>query len=313
MNINIENNNFLKILLSIIEHGTYSQRELIKCQLQRLNLTFHELLEEKGHELYHLCYRKRCCQCGPIDEVPDIITLRKDKYFKLFQEDGMARLHNHNQMRQHAKCCNYVNTSANVDDIDLALANTILIHCCHELLWHCCLNDHEKTLEEFLNKNKHAIFHMWSSDRPCRLCSNGIQLEVKGRIKDSEWYLLFNKSMVGDDPSVYFAHQTITTSDLNTNLSYLLLQELSEEVKISKQLRKFRNFISHHPSCRINSGDFEQKWSEIEKSLLHLAQIYGKEAEVRQSMCILKSIEIQQNIDSLLTQATDIATDIVSL
>lgn len=310
MSSNSEKDNFVKIFLSVIELGTYTQRKLIKCQLQRLNLTFRELLDEKAHELYHLCYRNRCCQCGPIDEPPIIITLRKNEYFQLFQQDEITRLNGHDNTRLHSKCCNYANTLANVDEIDIALANTVLNHCCHEFLWHCCLTAKGKTLEEFLNEYKHEIFHMWIHDRPCHLCSNGIKPEMKGRIDDSEWYLLFKKSTVGDDPSVYYPNQTISTRNLETKLSHSLLQEFSEEIKVSKQLREFRNSIVHHASCKFNSDDFQQKWSEIETILVHLSQIYGEEAQVRQNMYILRSMESQPNIDSLLQ---DMAMDIVSL
>ncbi|XP_076082637.1 uncharacterized protein LOC143053745 [Mytilus galloprovincialis] len=148
---------------------------------------------------------------------------------------------------------------------------------------------------------------MWIHDRPCHLCSNGIKPEMKGRIDDSEWYLLFKKSTVGDDPSVYYPNQTISTRNLETKLSHSLLQEFSEEIKVSKQLREFRNSIVHHASCKFNSDDFQQKWSEIETILVHLSQIYGEEAQVRQNMYILRSMESQPNIDSLLQ---DMAMDI---
>lgn len=289
MDSNIETENYLKIFLSVIECGTNSQREMIEHQLKRLNLSFCELLDEKVHELYHLCFQNRCCQCGPIDELPHVSSIRKDQFSRLFLQDKTKCKVSHKERGRVCKCCFFANTSVCVDDLDLALANTMFVHCCRELLWHCCLGAKSKTFQEFLNENKHAIFHLWIPDKSCRSCRNGELLIVKGTIDVTDWYFLFKKKTGDDDPSSYYANQDINTSNLDSKLSYTLLQELSEEIHISKQLRDFRNIICHLPSAKMAVHEFEKMWSTTAIILLQLSSIYGGVADVRKKLHTLKT------------------------
>lgn len=301
MSSDSKTDNFLKIYLCVVEYGTNSQREMIKYQLKRSNLTFRELLDEKSHELYHLCYQNKCCQCGPIDTLPNISYIRKDQYLKLFQQDKTRR-NGHDQTRHYLRCCNFALTSASIDDLDLAFANTILVHCCQELLWYCCLEAKNKTLQEFLNENKHVIFHMWISDKSCRSCRNGETLKVEGTIAETDWYLLFKKGIGDDDPSCHVANQDITTSNFDSKLSYALLQELSPEIEISKQLREFRNIVSHHATQQMELEEFEEMWLTIETIILQLASIYGEDKNIRDKLHILKSKGCKiENIQQILT------------
>lgn len=301
MNRNSETDNFLKIFLSVIEFGTNSQRAMIEHQLKRLNLSFCDLLDEKAHELFHLCFRKRCCQCGPIDVLPNVMSIREDQFSKLFLLDTTKRIASHQEKGRVCKCCYVANMSICVDDLDFSLANTILVHSCRELLWHCCLDAKKKTFEEFLNENKHAIFHMWTSDKSCRSCRNGKLLKVKSTVKATDWNFLFEKKSSGVDPSCYHANQCITTSNLDSKLSYILLQELSGEIEIIRKLREFRNTICHYPSSRMKVHEFEKMWSTIETILLQLSTIYGGNADVKKKLHTMETRGYEgENIRALL-------------
>lgn len=281
--------NFVKLYMSVIKYGTKTQRELIKHQLTRSNLTFGKLLNENSHEIYHLCYMNRCCRCGSIDRLPSNTIINRNQYSKLFQQNDTARLNGHDHTKSDSTSCNYAHTSASVDDLDLSLSSIILLHCCQELLWNCCLSSKGKTLEDFLNENKHAIYHMWIHDKSCRLCKHGIKPTVQGSIRESDWYQLFKRSTIGDDPSCFVAIQGITAITFDKNLAYKILQELSEEVKNIRGLREIRNYFSHIESPTINLDKFEQMWTEIERILLQLSTTYGGDVDVKEQLHSLKT------------------------
>ncbi|VDI48011.1 Hypothetical predicted protein, partial [Mytilus galloprovincialis] len=301
MNRPIERENFLKILVAVQEFGTNTHRELIKLALKRKNLTFCELLDRNAHELYHLCFNSLCCQCGRIDRLPDVKSIHRDQYFKLFPEDQSKRLHGHITGKIYYKCCNYASTSVSPDNLDFGLAFTILLHCCKEFLWDCCLSAKQKTLPDFLNENKHDIFHMQNNNMSCSLCNNGIKPTVKGSIGKADWDLLFKTSTGYDDPNNYSAIQGITSGNLNSNLSYQLLLAFSDEIKSSKQLREFRNQIAHHVSLTIKVDEFEQKWSEIETILIQLSNTYKGDIDMKEKLQQLKSEkDCKEKIEPLL-------------
>lgn len=301
MSDRIETYNYVKILLSIHEHGTNSHRELIKHQLNRLNLTFSELLDQKAHELYHLCFTYDCCQCRSINKLsylPNARHIRPEQYFNLFQKDEKIRLYGHNQTNRN--CCNFAKKSASLDQIDLSLANTIFVHCCDELLWNCCLSAKNMTFQDFLNENKHVIFHMWISDKSCRSCCNGVMPLAEGFLRKDDIDFLYQKSTNDDDPSCYFANQGISTANLAPRLSYILLQALSNEIKVSNRLRKCRNDIAHRASLTLKANDFDQMWDEISTMLLQLSYVYGGEQDVSTKLQILKTEGTAENFEILL-------------
>lgn len=279
-----EYDNYFKILVSVQEYGTNIHRKLIKHQLKRHKFTFCDLLNTKSHELYHLCYLKSCCQCGPIDQLPQFVRIREEQYFTLFQKENKLRLNGHPRSTYDSKCCNYANISVTLDELDLSLSHTLLMHCCRELLWHCCLFAKNKTLQEFLNENKHDIIHMWMTNQPCRLCSNGIKPKAKGVIKEDEWKVLFVNTTFDEDPSFYSAKEGITISNLSPQLSYVLLQAFSDEIKVSRELRTIRNNIAHRPSLKIQSDEFRQKWSEIRTILVQLSNVYGGSKDIKEKL-----------------------------
>ncbi|XP_071142309.1 uncharacterized protein [Mytilus edulis] len=277
-------------MISVQQYGTESQRELIKHQLKRLKLTFCELLNTNSHELYHLYNLSRCCQCGPVDKLPEINSIREDQYCILFQKGNELRLKGHPRTTRDSKCCNFANFSVSLDDLDLSLGHTLLMHCCRELLWHCCLAAKNKTLEEFLNDHKHDILHMSIlTNQPCRLCNNGIKAKGNGFLQKGDWDLLFVSMASSDDLSLYSAKQGITVSNLNPRLSHSLLQAFSEEVKLCKRLRKIRNSLAHRQSIIIHLDEFKEMWSEIESILLQISNVYGGARYVKEKLHTLNT------------------------
>lgn len=288
MNEGQERDNFLKILVAVQEYGAKSQRAIIQHVLKTENLTFCEFLDKYAHELYHVSFKNKCCQCLESDKLPDVTYMHRDQYFKLFQKDQSLRLKKHNNMKFYLNCCNYANTSACLDNLDFPMTFIILLHCCKGFLWDCCLRAKQNTLQGFLNENKHDIFHMRANNKLCTLCVGSIP-NSRGSIDKKDWDILFETSTSQDDPSFYSAKEGILVCALDSKLSYELLEAFSDVIKISKQLRTFRNIVAHHVSLRIDLQEFEQMWSEIETILLKLSSTYNGDAELKRELEILKS------------------------
>ncbi|CAG2204077.1 unnamed protein product [Mytilus edulis] len=141
---------------------------------------------------------------------------------------------------------------------------------------------------------------MWISDKSCRSCCNGVMPLAEGFLRKDDIDFLYQKSTNDDDPSCYFANQGISTANLAPRLSYILLQALSNEIKVSNRLRKCRNDIAHRASLTLKANDFDQMWNEISTMLLQLSYVYGGEQDVSTKLQILKTEGTAENFEILL-------------
>ncbi|VDI25215.1 Hypothetical predicted protein [Mytilus galloprovincialis] len=277
--------NIIRILVVIHKHVTAVQRKLIEHHLTNLGLSFTQLLDKYGHELYHLCYIKyKCCQCSPIAILPNQQLLPPRDYDLLFEKDSSSRLDRHLSIPSR-KCCNFAKSNISLNDLDFSLLTKILLHCCNDLFWQCCLEAKLITLEQFLNENKHKIYHMWKRNISCSLCENGKVPPPKSMcLIENNWNFLFVSKGTPLYPSSFKAKNGIVLSDLNPDLAFTLMSTFCDVIEAIETLRRVRNRFAHPTNFSLKTSEFEKIWSTIENAVLLISDVYGQRKEAQDEL-----------------------------
>ncbi|XP_076083742.1 uncharacterized protein LOC143054613 [Mytilus galloprovincialis] len=277
--------NIIRILIVIHKHITVIQRQLIDHHLTNLTLSFTQLLNKYGHELYHLCYTKyKCCQCGPIDILPNQQVLTTKDYGVLFEIDSSSRIAGHIS-KPSRKCCNFAKSNVSPSDLDFSLLTKVLLHCCQDLFWQHCLEAKGLTLEQFLNANKHKIYHMWKTYISCPSCENGRVPGPKSlSLTEYNWNCLFVSTTTPLYPSSFTAKRGIMVSQLDPDLAYKLMSTFCEIIEAIELLRQFRNRFAHPTDFQVKTCEFAKIWSAIENAVLLIADVYGQRKEVQNEL-----------------------------
>ncbi|XP_071143630.1 uncharacterized protein [Mytilus edulis] len=277
--------NIIRILIVIHKHITVIQRQLIDHHLTNLTLSFTQLLNKYGHELYHLCYTKyKCCQCGPIDILPNQQVLTTKDYGVLFEIDSSSRIAGHIS-KPSRKCCNFAKSNVSPSDLDFSLLTKVLLHCCQDLFWQHCLEAKGLTLEQFLNANKHKIYHMWKTYISCPSCENGKVPGPKSlSLTEYNWNCLFVSTTTPLYPSSFTAKRGIMVSQLDPDLAYKLMSTFCDVIEAIELLRQFRNRFAHPTDFQVKTCEFAKIWSAIEKAVLLIADVYGQRKEVQNEL-----------------------------
>ncbi|VDI58122.1 Hypothetical predicted protein [Mytilus galloprovincialis] len=311
-----EQENFLRYAILIVDHTKEALQDLIELNLKNKHLTFEEFLNQNQHEIYHLCYDFRCCQCLNTPPrrkrilIPPQLELLFDKYKKLPSHKGTS----HNDF-----CCSYAKVGITSQVLDLSLARCLLVNCCLDVFWYTCLTSQDQTLEKFLNSNKHIIYHLWKNNQNCCQCASGFIFPCdRSIITEHEWKSMFSsrlspcendrKRMSTGSSSVCSVGATpgIDTQDINTEVQRFILQKCSHISKAVDFLVEQRNSrFAHVPEARIPDSDFRLFLKDIENHLLGIARVCGKETHVKKilrdlhlkplSLNMLKKYEKQLN------------------
>lgn len=268
----------------IIDFGTKCKRQLLKKHLKDSNLSFKDFLRSNQHMLYHLYYNKNC-RCAKNCYLPRQRILHREQLVILFERQSVNHLSHHTGTNYDFCCCD-VQQNVKVKKLDLTLTNCILVNCCVELFWSCCLAD--GTLESFLNANKHDIFHLWIDNTKCSLCAPTYTFPVSNlKLYQHQWDILYNYT--ANDPGNASAKSGISTLHLDIELACTLLNFLCPlKVNVDK-LRVLRNtMFGHVTEAEIDQKTFIERWTELEGCLLHIARFCNTETDMKVELEHLK-------------------------
>ncbi|CAC5363372.1 PARP7S [Mytilus coruscus] len=202
-------------------------------------------------------------------------------YEILFEKDSSSRIAGHIS-KPSRKCCNFAKSNVSPNDLDFSLLTKVLLHCCQDLFWQCCLEEKGMTLEHFLNDNKHKIYHMWKTDIPCPLCENGNVPRPKSFcLSEYHWNCLYVSTTTPLYPSSFTAKSGIIVSHLNPDLAYTLMSTFCDVIDAIELLRRFRNRFAHPTDFKVKTCEFEKIWSAIENAVLLISDVYGQRKEVQ--------------------------------
>lgn len=280
-----EQENFYRMITGIIDHGTRCKRQLLKKHLKDSKLSFKGFLRSNQHILYHLYYNRKC-RCAINCYLPRQRILHKEQLVILFERQSVNHLAHHTGTNYDFCCCD-VQQNAKVKKLDLTLTNCILVNCCVELFWSCCLAG--GTLESFLNANKHDIFHLWIDNTQCSMCAPTYTFPVSNmKLCQQQWDILYNYTV--KDPGNAVAKSGISTFHLDTELACTLLNILCPlKVNVDK-LRVLRNTMCGHVTeAEIDQHTFIERWTELEGCLLHIAKYCNTETDMKDDLENLKN------------------------
>lgn len=261
---------------AIIHYGTKGKRQLLEHHLKTIKFSFKDFLRKHQHTLYHLCFTS-ACPCMKQCCLPRTSIIRPHQLEILFVRQSPVRLSCHKGRHVDFCCCD-VQQNVDLEDLDFTLIHLILVNCCNEIFWNCCLGT--DTLESFLNSNKHDIYHLLENTSKCSLCNPTDTLpNSEFKLRQDQWNILFNPV---NDPSHATANVGITISKLNNSLECAILNTLCHLKMYVEKLTKLRNtMVAHATSANIDRNIFKVKWKEMEECLLYIAKHCDRELEMK--------------------------------
>ncbi|CAG2206352.1 unnamed protein product [Mytilus edulis] len=270
-----EQENFLRYAILIVDHSKEALQDLVELNLKNKHLAFDEFLNQNQHEIYHLCYDSRCCQCQNIPPrrkriiFPSQLELLFDKYKTLPSHRGIG----HNDF-----CCSYAKIGITSQVLDLSLARCVLVNCCLDVFWFTSLTSHSQTLEQFLNSNKHTIYHLWKNNQNCCQCKPGFIFPCNDSlITENEWKSMFSSLLSpceNDRKRMSTGSSSVCSVELHLKCSHI-----SKAVDFLVEQRNFR--FAHVAEAKIPDSDFRLFLTDIETHLLGISRVCGKETHVK--------------------------------
>ncbi|CAG2255407.1 unnamed protein product [Mytilus edulis] len=184
--------------------------------------------------------------------------------------DKNRQLPVHKSTRHSDFCCSYAKTSVTTEVLDLLLARCLLVNCCIDLFWFSCLDFKGVTFEQFLNANKHILFHLWKGREKCCMCQPDFVLPDNDcPITENDWKNMFcstlkpcnndrnNPEKRSNSICSFTVIPNISVQQIHTDLQNIILQYCCSTRKSVEKLAKIRNETFGHvkkPVCHaVNS------------------------------------------------------------
>ncbi|CAG2223031.1 unnamed protein product [Mytilus edulis] len=305
-----ERNNFYRFITCSTEISTESVGCVFIEYLTRRGKTLEDFINNNFHTLYHLCYQRRCCQCSNV-HLPIRRGILHESQLDILLDSYSAKSLCHKSRPGLPKfCCSKARSGVTVKSLDLTLLNCLIVNCCSGLFWESCFNG--GTFENFLNQNKHDIYHHWKNNTPCCQCFTGYIYPCdREMISLSNWNFLF--SAKGNPCSSHniipssslcccvSATPGITIFQIDQEVEIVLLRHLSFLKKCLEQLVEFRNKYLHIHNCCIPNSDFNQNWLKM-KTAIYDCICYGIEDKTKAE--ILRKNQTEK-IEKILTLEFD--------
>ncbi|CAG2206514.1 unnamed protein product [Mytilus edulis] len=289
-------NNFYRIATLIIDHGADVMRSLLDQFIRKKYNSLKDFVSKNQHELYHQFKYDICCQCPRHYQRPDKQHISSWQMDTLFETNG-PKLSCHKPNSKCEFCCSDVKPNLQISDLDIILLKFFLVTYFEEEFWRNCLAD-GVSFHNFLNNNKHDIFHLVQLNVPCCLCINNPDYTImvatsKDRLTKIQWSAMFcttdqqsahSESCVADkNPCSVSATRGINQSSCNGRARMTILSKFCTMMKHIDELVQARNTIyAHAIKGEIADDNFREIWHEIENSILYLAKITNTELEITQ-------------------------------
>ncbi|KAK3084646.1 hypothetical protein FSP39_016797 [Pinctada imbricata] len=171
---------------------------------------------------------------------------------------------------------------SDVDEARYGRMSLLLLNVCPFTLRHV-INDYyvkhgSTSLQDFLDKNKHDIYHILNRRCCCRIIQSGVT-----PLNRSQWDRLFiknssscRKGYTGDCPCQYDAKPGVTSDVMDITLCCLFIKNIcSRHAGINmlhiETIRTIRNHIIHAETAQLDVLTYNGYWNQVKTALLDLA------------------------------------------
>lgn len=295
-----ELDNFLRNVILTLDHSKGVLQCFLEQHLKNNHQSFEDFLNQNQHDIYHLYYDAKCCQCGPGPLQGKKRILFASQMELLF--DKNRQLSVHKITRRSDFCCCYAKQGVTTAELDLTLARCLLVNCCTDLFWYCCLDFKGVTLEQFLNSNKHILYHLWKSNTKCCMCQPDFIFPSNAPlIMESELKKMFSSTLPPCENDrkrpasraisicVFSATPSITVQQIHIDLQNLIIQYCCSTRKSVGKLAELRNLtFGHIKKASMSCTEFNTFMREAEDAILDIATVCGKEDYYRQMLLDLR-------------------------
>lgn len=256
-----------------------------------------------------MCYNLgRCCRCSE-----DVSQKQNDRV--LFPIHMGILLDKSNKMPGHKInhgpnfCCSFAKSGISTDVLDVVLAECLLVNFCADVFWYSCLQFQGISFENFLNQNKHLLYHMWQNNTRCCQCSSPLQIPLNCQVvNEQQWTDMFTASSHSThsrhrSPSTHCicsisAKPGIRQVDLDPVLQNTLLKYCCPTLQSVETLMTIRrNVYGHIEKAQITDLDYTKYKTDIDSAMLNLTIICDKDQGVKIALNDLKHDHVD---DSLL-------------
>jgi hypothetical protein len=172
-----------------------------------------------------------------------------------------------------------------LDDLEVTLVKRLLDNLCPHLF----MDDSCKTLQDFLIKNQHDIYHLFKFNERCCQCSQDYKIQEKGELLKEDQY----KNMFKLSPCTNCAGKSGTVCSVSScndteyiSLDYgtrcIVFEHFSCIFKSMQKLMDIRNnAYGHTTEAMIRNEYYNEYKQDIEKNIMVMAKICGNENSTR--------------------------------
>ncbi|CAG2208798.1 unnamed protein product [Mytilus edulis] len=332
-----ERENFLRNAILVVDHSKAALVSLVELDLQNIGQTFEQFVNTNQHEIYHLYNSSLCCQCLPGHRPPRSPRILHQSQMELLLDRSSLKLPCHNTGRRSDDfCCSMAKSGLCTDVLDLTLARCLLVNFCNDIFWFSCLQFQSITFEDFVNKNKHELYHLWQYNVPCCQCPSGYTFPTNYSVLDqNNWTQMFNAVLLPctnhrKRPSSGSMHSIcsvaaapgITLMNLDPSVNRIILKHCCTLRMAVETLVQIRNQDYGHAKDGIMSdNDFNASVVKIERCILDIAKVCNKETQFKQKLREAKDgaldqtlfTQYQNNLMETLTRQADIYQSVADL
>ena len=248
-----ERENFFRINVLVVDHIKNALVDMFKYYLRKYkkNMSFEKFIDEHIKDIRYLKRSK---------------ILYKDEVDKLIVGDKAI-------------------SGLTVDDLEVTLVRRLLDNLCPDLF----MDDGCKTLQDFLKKNQHDIYHLFKFNERCCQCSQDYKFPVTSQLLQEDQYKkMFRLSpctnCAGTSGTVCSVSSCIDTEyiRLDYKIRCQIFGHFSPIFKAMQKLTVLRNISHKHAYAgAIPSERYDVYKQDIEESIMVLARICGNEDQTR--------------------------------
>ena len=242
--------NFFKIAVFVVHHIKHAFVNMLTDYLLQNNMSFIDFI---GKHMIHIRYLKRTN------------VLSKDEVGKLIIGDVVI-------------------SDIQEKDLEGMLVRCLLVNLCPELFMDGC-----KTLQDFLKKNQHDIYHLFKFNEPCCQCSQDYTFPVESQLLEKYQYEKMFKSSpctncTATSETVCSVSTCIVTDDIRFDYTIRchIFGHFSPLFKAMQKLTYLRiHSFAHIAKIEMENHIYDGFKKDIEENIMVLARFCGKEDETQ--------------------------------